>query len=373
MIRPIPITPTRIAAAGGLLLSFSLASFAGWPALLYSQPAVEFRGPSCVSCELVLEKVAVLGGSSSDFEITRTSPVTRDGGGNFYVASAREPGVIGVFDSGGRFVRRIGRRGQGPGEFQQPHALIGGRGDTLHVLDLGLQRYTRIRGSGALVSVAPLRVPEFPTVAVMPSGALAMGSVASGPTPQWSVGIFGGAGDTLGSYVSPRSLASVSPTGRRRFILPGRGGGELVAVAVNRYDVYTIAVADGKTSLMTRSVPWFPGWEQLRLSLPYRNPTQSYVTGVGLSETGQMNILIQVAEDPYQARIESGSPPLSAWGDYMDTYVEVVDVALGAVIVSQRFDKWLHSVVGSELVYEMLDDADGIVSFHVYRAVLRGR
>jgi hypothetical protein len=45
-----------------------------------------------------------------------------------------DPSRIGVFSSDGRFVRAFGRRGRGPGEFDEIKDLQLGRGDTLYVL-----------------------------------------------------------------------------------------------------------------------------------------------------------------------------------------------------------------------------------------------
>jgi hypothetical protein len=52
-----------------------------------------------------------------------------------------------VFDSTGRYVRTIGRKGAGPGEFQQPYSL-GWLGDTLLVLDPRNARIGKFSKSG---------------------------------------------------------------------------------------------------------------------------------------------------------------------------------------------------------------------------------
>jgi hypothetical protein len=58
--------------------------------------------------------------------------------GKLYVAQAQEATVV-VLEPDGTLVRRIGRRGQGPGEFLSP-AGLGWRGDTLWVLDAASRR-----------------------------------------------------------------------------------------------------------------------------------------------------------------------------------------------------------------------------------------
>ncbi|MFG0252386.1 MAG: 6-bladed beta-propeller [Phycisphaerales bacterium JB038] len=58
--------------------------------------------------------------------------------GRLYVAQAQEASVV-VLEPDGALVRRIGRRGQGPGEFLSP-AGLGWRGDTLWVVDAASRR-----------------------------------------------------------------------------------------------------------------------------------------------------------------------------------------------------------------------------------------
>ena len=50
--------------------------------------------------------------------------------------------MLRVFDSGGRLLRTVGRRGQGPGEFGNPQS-VGYVGDTIWVRDLSHRRYLR--------------------------------------------------------------------------------------------------------------------------------------------------------------------------------------------------------------------------------------
>jgi hypothetical protein len=69
------------------------------------------------------------------------SVIATDQRGRFYVTSAYDP-TITVFDARGRFLRRIGRQGQGPGEFTRRPTLLFGPGDTLYAIDAGARRMT---------------------------------------------------------------------------------------------------------------------------------------------------------------------------------------------------------------------------------------
>lgn len=55
------------------------------------------------------------------------------------------------FAADGTPVRGVGRRGEGPGEYQGPLSLVGWPGDTVAVLDFGNNRLTLLDGAGAVV------------------------------------------------------------------------------------------------------------------------------------------------------------------------------------------------------------------------------
>ena len=90
---------------------------------------------------------------AQDYTLTYVSNITVGTDGSIYVAQP-SVGLLRVFDHRGRFVRTIGRSGQGPGEF-----LALGRltwlGDTLVVSDSRQGRLTLLDPSGTLVEDAP--------------------------------------------------------------------------------------------------------------------------------------------------------------------------------------------------------------------------
>jgi hypothetical protein len=63
--------------------------------------------------------------------------------------------VVHVFDDEGTPITTIGRRGEGPGQFEQPVALLWGPDDNLWVVDPGNGRYTVFDAAGSLVATYP--------------------------------------------------------------------------------------------------------------------------------------------------------------------------------------------------------------------------
>ncbi len=76
--------------------------------------------------------------------------------GRVYVLDAAEQRVY-MFDSSGALLKSIGRRGQGPGEFQLANGIAAWR-DQLWVYDPGNNRITVFAGQGQLEATYPLRI-----------------------------------------------------------------------------------------------------------------------------------------------------------------------------------------------------------------------
>ena len=92
-----------------------------------------FSTPSSALQNLLAREDLRLGvvSDSGPFAFHRISAMTVDAAGRIYVGNS---GRIGVFDSGGRFVREFGRTGQGPGEYRAINVLWT-VGDTLVLTD----------------------------------------------------------------------------------------------------------------------------------------------------------------------------------------------------------------------------------------------
>jgi hypothetical protein len=88
-----------------------------------------------------------------DIGFSRIAGVDVDGEGNVYVLEGSVP-EIRVYSPTGRLLRRIGRAGGGPGEFQG-YPRFGVVGDTLWTFDNTNRRITLFRRDGTVLSTAP--------------------------------------------------------------------------------------------------------------------------------------------------------------------------------------------------------------------------
>jgi len=108
------------------------------------------------------------------YVFTDVMDIAESPGGDVYVADAMERAVR-VFDRAATFLRNLGRKGQGPGEFMMLERL-GWIGDTLWVYDPALRRISRFSASGAFIGSISLQAQLEDRTPVEPYALLADGS-----------------------------------------------------------------------------------------------------------------------------------------------------------------------------------------------------
>ena len=81
----------------------------------------------------------------------RPNGLVMDSDGNVFVNDAGSGQVV-MYDQNGDYLRRIGRQGEGPGEFRQLEILDISEG-VISVYDVALNRATRFRTDGAMIDV----------------------------------------------------------------------------------------------------------------------------------------------------------------------------------------------------------------------------
>ena len=94
-----------------------------------------------------------------EYLFTQIGPAVLLPGGRIAVADRRDA-AIRLFDPDGTFLREIGHRGEGPGEFSSIRRIVVSPPDTLVVHDSGLFRLTRFLTSGSLVSTLLLQADD---------------------------------------------------------------------------------------------------------------------------------------------------------------------------------------------------------------------
>lgn len=127
------------------------------------------------------------------YERISQTQVEADASGNLYVLDDGNHRVQ-IFDASGRFLRSVGREGEGPGEFTMPSRIsVNGPGD-FAVFDMGQQRISIFDAQGVLLrdQVVPGMVADFTLLddrsLVYATRSGYVESVGPGGEAQWSAG-----------------------------------------------------------------------------------------------------------------------------------------------------------------------------------------
>ena len=182
------------------------------------------------------------------FQDEDRAPMSRPGvltvlpGGGVVLVDYPEKSLV-RYSAGGRFEARIGRAGQGPGEFESP-GLIGRIGDTIWVADPTLQRVTFFGPDSKLVRTSTYRltapgfgpVPGIPLAILQGGGAVGLPGMAARPdgypaVPVLHVRANSDRSDTL-EVLSMTSGSGAIRTGNgiMQFVQPLDGGPRVFAV-----------------------------------------------------------------------------------------------------------------------------------------------
>lgn len=133
----------------------------------------------------VVEDLRIGSVDDPQYALTRIRDMEVSSTGRIYSLHAVENSIR-VHDPDGSFVRTIGRKGDGPGEFDNP-ITIGILGDTLWVLDIGHYRFSYFTLAGELLDTRriPIDLGTFENSPPRPRGLLSDGSLV-GASPAWS-------------------------------------------------------------------------------------------------------------------------------------------------------------------------------------------
>ena len=143
-------------------------------------------GPSSQYLALPAPLLTIGTEGDPDLEFVSIIAALRLPNGSIAVADRQSP-IIRIFDAKGLLLRKLGRNGEGPGEFRGIAQLFVA-GDTVTGFDSRLLRLTHYLASGALVGTQPVRTAGDGRVHI--SGRLSNGSwlVTTPHSPNWSNG-----------------------------------------------------------------------------------------------------------------------------------------------------------------------------------------
>ncbi|MEX2529364.1 MAG: 6-bladed beta-propeller [Gemmatimonadota bacterium] len=346
-----------------LIFPFVLAALL--PAAVYGQPTPEvLSAVSCESCEVVLVPTVTLGDEDGPgmLEFER-SLLAADARGRYYVYGGGSP-YVWVFGSDGELIRRVGNRGEGPGEFLRTAGVAVDPHDSVYVFDGALRRMSVFTpdlefgrtasvefsgGKGVFLGVdlvvnAGIRTPErvgYPLHIVEPTGETRN---SFGPIP--------------GAVFRP-DLADII---EQRAI--GVAGED--AVWAGRINEYLLEKWDRDGTLrrsISRETEWFPAWWEHE-----DGPPTTHIRD--LQQTGDtLWVMIMVPGQDWQdavRQVDGGRRVVEDRQRYQDTIIEAIDLTDGTVLVSSRIETPLGGFAGPNQVYGWPTEVFDPVAVHLW-------
>ncbi len=140
------------------------------------------------------------------------------------------------FDSSGQLTHRVGRKGEGPGEFQNPYLVQTLRGDSLLVWDGRLKRFQLFSATGEFVRTISLSGP-WPTGSNPPLGAVGENMLAVRPeaisqAKRWALGPLGRRFDLVWHDPATGNEVSIATFRRALSATIGRSGNLPVSASI---------------------------------------------------------------------------------------------------------------------------------------------
>jgi hypothetical protein len=368
----------------GLTISALVFLSLGFPLLLGGQTRKigSNATASCRGCRIQVALSVTLERTQGDNEIARAPrSIVLDRRGNIIVARGSE-GTPLVFDKAGRFLRAVGRKGDGPGEFREAELVVLGPADSIFVIDRRLHRLSVLAPDWQFVRSAPF-VDGALAAAWTPSGLVTSAEVRDRARFGKPLHLM----DPFGNY-----LRSFGETGDA--IIPGRTLplSRLVASSLSG-DIWSSAAthqyllerwsADGQRLLaVRREAPWFsraPADARL-LGFTPKGPAYSFVYAIAVDDAGHVWTNVRIPDARWRDAVRwndaaKGELASIAIVDDLhkafDTVFEVFDRTSGDLLATFRSDVAWHRFAGPNRVVRIREDPDGIpiVELHEIRLV----
>ncbi len=351
------------------------------PAIVVAQQPARIEispRPACGDCRIELTKIATLGNPNDSALLTTRSQPLRDSRGRYYAWSATR-GQVAVYDSSGRFMRTIGRLGDGPNELPAPGGMmLIGAGDTIRFFEgrgfrVWTPQYTYARrhsSPGTLLGKALLLSDGR---MVFPSGSTQGNGVGQ------PLHLLSPEGAVLNSF------GSAQPVNYRtciqcyfKALADSREPGTIWVAPTSAYEIEKWNL-DGKLllTIVNPRSPWLPSSLSDNLRVGKRDPDgrTARIYTIWEDDDGLVWVLGSTGKaapvDPNRRGIGLvPERPLEEVNATSRQVLDVIDPVRKSVVASRAIEGTQYSPVGKHLLYSVREDADGFVYIDVWRVSL---
>jgi hypothetical protein len=333
--------------------------------------------PSCARCAITMKVIRTLD-SPADAPVDRPWSVSIDNAGRYWMFLEQE--LPAVYDAAGDFVRSLGRKGGGPGEYQFPqHILFAG--DSAAIFDYANARVTIVDGSLTPRRSVTIKFQVInPVVVAWPtivSGGGAMGRGAVGP-PFHRLSLRGAEAEDR-AFGSPSPFTEpATPYGSTHLFAPSADGRVWAALR----EGYNLSEwnADGSLArAIERRPSWFPSKTGSRMGNP-STPPDAVIAGIELDGDGLLWVFLRTpaatwkegwpAMGPGQREVLGRS---FLYEKMYKTMIEVIDPRARRVVARQEFDRYLMNAIPGHRGAFFARGVDDVAKTTVVEFALTGR
>ena len=364
------VPPTRFSG-----LAFLIAALTSVSADVRAQQRSVVRGPpSCSQCQIRLDHSVTLDGNRSS-AVGEPLTLARMSDGRILLNTMAGEPSIAVFDSTGAFVRRIGRRGGGPGEFITIGRFRVTGKDTLRIFDISASRMTVLTSSFAPVETRQVDVTRTGDLEILADGRIVTAQIAGSGLPLHVIGKDG---------KMERSFGAENPKYRRedahllwRSIAPA-GNDRVWAAPVTKYVLELWTFSGQKIRELERNVSWFKPQKQSGLNRDKPNaPPNPSLVDLRMDSAGKLWVIVHVADEKWTSGLgtvrgmyNQQVRGIADTNNYWDSIIEVIDPVTGTLVASQRFDQALKWISESAYASTYRQSPEGVPFVDVFRVSL---
>ena len=312
---------------------------------------------TCTSC-INVEHVVALGDTTGPGYINWSMYATVDDAGNYWVGQQQE-GVVKVWDAEGRFLRQLGRRGDGPMEFQRPAPVRTDGEGRVHVFDLDNGRETVVNPDFSFHSDRSLH----PGHLAVPLGEDGRYLVNMGRTRPGSVATPLHIVDGLDILHSFDRMAGLDAPGFAHRVLAVDRQKRIYS-AHRDYYLIQIWSESGRRILGLRG-PRLNEREPSRERWSPDNPPRNHIHAMQVDDQQRLWVTSGVLKDDWRDHMEERVMPngRTAYGPTDDDMkaifemrIDLIDLASGSLIATRRHDALFEAFVGDGLVIETVEN-----------------
>ena len=344
----------------------------------------------CASCSLEITPDVLLG-ADGESVIGSAWDIQRLSDGRFTMAfqNISAWAEFTVFSADGSDFHRVGREGEGPGEYG--HVVwVREYGEELYVFDNLRRRMTVLDSAFEAVRTAPVGCLECNgfDMAMLPDGRVALNYFMPGGSREeafsadagFALHILGPDGQTLHFMDEIPTKSPLTPTEDPYRFLDVATDGSLLSLHLTSYRIDRWDPATGELlETFARGADWFPdGRSYSHAAAPARPPTTG-TRAMHLDDAGRVWVYISRPAPDWEDRLERTPPDAHPeWGPWKygpgssEGVIEVLDLESGRVLVSQVLD--LEGGWGQFFApgWMATYDEEGIPQYRMWRVSLAG-